>query len=247
MLKIAADLHIHSILSPCADSSMVPEKIFCKAREMGLDLLGITDHNSAENVSAFINVAKDYNIKILPGMEVQTREDIHLLTYFTDLSTLMQWQEIVYKHLPFIKNNPSIYGDEYLLDSLGSICGNLEKLLLISITMNIQEVFQEVVKLKGICIPAHVDRPRYGMLGQLGYFPSKVLIEGAEVSPLYKNNDSLKDRMKDNNIGIICSSDAHFIEDIGKGRTLFNIKEISLPEIILALKGEKGRWTEVLI
>lgn len=246
MLKVAADLHIHSVLSPCADSAMVPKKILGRAREIGLDLLGITDHNSAENVSAFINVAADYNIKVLPGMEVQTKEDVHLLTYFSDLSKLMLWQEIVYKQLPFIENIPSIYGEEYLLDSQGNICGNLDKLLLTSIAMDIQEVFEEVKKLNGICIPAHVDRPRYGMLGRLGSFPGSVLIEGLEVSLPYKNNNNLRDRIKENEIGIICSSDAHFIDDIGKGRTLFNIKEISLPEIKMALRGEKGRWTKVL-
>lgn len=246
MLKVVADLHVHSVLSPCAERDMEPHKIFAMARSRGIELLAITDHNSAENVHVFMNLAGDYNIKLLPGMEVQTREEVHLLTFFSDVGSLMIWQEKVYRNMLFVNNNLSIFGEQYLLNSLGNIEGKLERLLLASTSMGVKQVSQEVEKLGGICIPAHVDRPRYGILGQLGYIPSNIGIEGVEVSPLQVWNNEWRAKKIGNKFGVICSSDAHYLEDIGRGKTAFYINEINLSEIKLALRGEQGRWTEVI-
>jgi len=78
-----ADLHIHTCLSACAELDMTPPKIIRKAREKGLQIIAITDHNSAENIPAF-NALKYEDIKVFAGMEITTSEEVHVLALFED-------------------------------------------------------------------------------------------------------------------------------------------------------------------
>src|ERR1041384_7324653 len=106
MKKFRADLHVHTVLSPCADVAMIPPLIVQKALERNIDLIAITDHNASANVRAVQKAAEGTNLIVLPGMEVQSREDIHLLTLFQDVERLEAWQGQVNSSLPDLPNQP---------------------------------------------------------------------------------------------------------------------------------------------
>ena len=96
----AADLHIHTLLSPCAEIEMIPSLIVAAAVQAGLDVIGIADHNSCENAGAVISASKGSGVKVLPGMEVQSLEGVHLLCLFDRIEQAVQLQAIVYRSLP---------------------------------------------------------------------------------------------------------------------------------------------------
>jgi len=130
MGKFMADLHIHSTLSPCGSLEMSPKKIVQKAKEIGLNLISITDHNSIANSAITQKLSYENGIEYLFGMEVQTEEEIHVLTYFDNYSDLYEVWNIVYERLPDIKNNPDYFGDQVIVDEDENITGYEDKLLI---------------------------------------------------------------------------------------------------------------------
>ncbi|RLB08305.1 MAG: histidinol-phosphatase [Deltaproteobacteria bacterium] len=236
MLSVySSDLHIHTCLSPCADLEMTPAKIVRKAVEAKLDIIAITDHNSGKNVGAVMKAASDFPLAVIPGMEVQSREEVHLLSLFRSLESLEEWDAFVYDHLPDVCNDPDVFGHQPLVDEEGYVLCFEEKLLINSIDLSLEEVIYGVRDLGGICIPSHVDKEAFSIISQLGYIPRGLPIDAVEVSSASKREDEL------GGYEVITSSDAHFLRDIGTKKTLFSLEAPSLEEIQRALQGEGGR------
>ncbi|HHY78731.1 MAG TPA: PHP domain-containing protein, partial [Clostridiales bacterium] len=160
-MKFAYDLHIHSALSPCGDEDMTPNNIVNMALLKGLDLIAVTDHNSGKNLPAVMEVGKRQGLMVVPGIEVQTREEVHILCYFKNLQSALKLDEIIYNCLPDIDNNEEIFGRQLIFDSQDQVIGKIDKLLLSSSALSVNDVFVLTKGLGGICIPAHVDRPAY--------------------------------------------------------------------------------------
>ena len=127
-----ADFHVHTCLSPCANDEMTPLNILNMAKLIGTKVLGICDHNSAGNVETMLQAAREYEILVIPGMEVQSVEEVHMLCLFENLSKVLKWQEYVYRYLPLMKNNPRYFGHQWLVDSEGNILGEEKRMLLTS-------------------------------------------------------------------------------------------------------------------
>jgi hypothetical protein len=178
----AADLHIHTVLSACAEAEMLPDLIVARAQEEGLDLIAVTDHNSAENAAAVIRAGQGTGIVVWPGMEVQSREEVHLLCLFDTLEQALRWQETVYASLPPLKNRPEIFGEQVVLAADGEPIGYNERLLATSTSLSVEEVVRGVRALGGLCVPAHVDRPMYSIIANLGFIPADLDIPGVEIS-----------------------------------------------------------------
>lgn len=207
-MKCAIDLHIHSALSPCADDDMTPNNIVNMAILKGLDIISITDHNSCDNVVAAIQVAGD-NIVILPGMEVQTREEVHLLCYFKELEALLEFDLIIKNHMPHIPNDPYIFGNQYIMDEQDNIVGIREELLLVSVDMSVDEITEEVRRRGGEVVPAHVDRQSFSILSQLGFIPPDLKFSTLEIGSFHS-----LDRLNLKEYKYIISSDAHSLGQI---------------------------------
>ena len=86
MGKYFYDLHIHSVLSPCGDDDMTPCNIVGMSKLLGLDVIAITDHNSTGNAEAVMKCGQAMGLTVVPGMELETREEVHVLMLFEDLS-----------------------------------------------------------------------------------------------------------------------------------------------------------------
>ena len=134
-----ADLHIHTVLSPCAEVEMIPPLIIQQAQLLGLTLIGIVDHNACLNAQAVIQAAEGTGITVLPGMELQTREEVHLLCLFDRMDAALQWQENVFQSLPKLKNNEEFFGPQYIVDREGEYIATEERMLAASSYFSLEE------------------------------------------------------------------------------------------------------------
>lgn len=213
-MNIYADLHIHTALSPCADESMTPNNIVNMAVLKGLGAIAITDHNSSENAGACMDAAMGTGLVVIPGMELQTREDIHVVCLFNSLDVANSFQEYVYNHLPHVKNRADIFGEQILFDKYDNVLHVNEKMLLSSSDISFDDAFETVKKLNGLFIPAHVDRDSYSVLYSLGFIPDYLDIKLLE----YHSNKNLEllinKGMLTGKYKYIKSSDAHYLHQI---------------------------------
>lgn len=241
MNKYRADLHIHTVLSPCGDLEMSPINIIEKAREKGLDIIGITDHNTTRHCKLIRKLAKSAGIFVLMGAEVTTREEVHCLTFFENDDQLSEFQAYLEKYLPPIPNNIEKFGYQVVVDEDEQIIDEIESLLLSALDQSIEQIEQKVHSLGGIFIPAHIDRPSYSIISQLGFIPASLLIDGIEISANCKIasvNPFLGEQAEQI---VIRNSDAHCIENIGNAFSIFELEHRTFSEIKLALQGKLGR------
>lgn len=233
MRQLRADLHVHTCLSPCAEPEMVPTAIVKQAKRMGLDIVGVCDHNSAENVGAVVRAGRRENLSIIAGMEITSREEVHILGLFGDEAPLLRLQDLVYENLPG-ENDPEAFGPQMVVDEFGSVMGSTTKLLIGATTFSLEETVKAIHDAGGLAIAAHIDRERFSLIGQLGFIPEGLPLDALEVSP----RSSITNW---NGFPVVSSSDAHFLSDIGKSSTCFLLEEATLEEIAKALKNEDGR------
>lgn len=234
---IKADLHVHSCLSPCAHEDMVPSKVIQKAYEEGLDLIAITDHNSTLNIEAFVKASaqlKPNSVEIIPGIEVQSQEEIHMVCLFEDVHLAGSFQKYVDEHLPKIKNRTELFGMQVIIDNNDRVKALEERLLLNSLDLSVGQIVCKTKQLGGIAIAAHINRPAYSILSLLGFIPEDLKIDALELSANVKIEDYLK-KINFNKFPVICSSDAHYLNDIGKAYSYFE-GEASFSSLKEALK-----------
>jgi PHP family Zn ribbon phosphoesterase len=240
MKKFRADLHVHTVLSPCAEVEMIPPLIVQKALELNIDIIAITDHNASANVSAVQKAAAGSNLKVLPGMEVQTREDVHLLCLFESLSQLEIWQIAINQSLPDTLNRPEFFGEQYVVDEHGEHIRTETRMLLTSTQFSIDDVFEQVNALGGLVIPAHVERTTYGLFPTLGLLSENWPILGFEISRHTTPEKALADFPAIGNYALIQSGDVHRLDEF-IGTTIFTLEEPTVKEICMALKAENQR------
>ena len=235
-MKIYTDFHIHTALSPCGDADMTPNNIVNMAIIKGLDAIAITDHNSAENALACMEVGKESGLLVIPGMELQTREEVHVVCLFPDIEAALIFQDYVYSKLPPLKNNEKLFGEQLVLDRNDEIVYHNDRLLLSSADMTLRDAFNKVDELNGAFIPAHIDRDAYGIINTLGFIPDVIQIRTLE----YKSAEGLR-RLINSGIvkdayNFIHSSDAHYLQDISERQNEMEIDELTAINIINKLK-----------
>jgi len=220
-MEFAVDFHIHSALSPCGDEDMTPGNIVNMALLKGLDIIAVTDHNSCANLPAVMEAARENGLMVIPGMEVQTKEEVHIVCLFKRMEGAMKFAEIVYNSLPDIKNSEEIFGRQLIFNGTDEIVGKEDRLLLSSSALSVNDVFILVRALGGICIPAHVDRPGFSIIANLGFIPSKKFTPAAALKK-YPFLSKFK---------YIVSSDAHYLQDINEREFFIELDCLSVSEL----------------
>ncbi len=210
-MKLYYDLHIHSALSPCGDEDMTPNNIVNMAMLTGLDMIALTDHNSCRNVRAVMKAAEG-KLRVIPGMEIETAEEVHVLCYFKDIDALEDMGRLVESSMSGIKNQPEIFGRQLIMDEEDNITGEVENLLVSAISLDIYEVAAEVKKRGGVFVPAHIDRTSYSVLSNLGFMPLDLPVDAVEITA--KNAEILSGQYK--GLPVLTSSDAHYLENIAE-------------------------------
>ena len=250
MLKpFLADLHVHTVLSGCAEVEMIPPLILQQAKRLGLSLIAITDHNSCHNAEAVIQASTGTGIHVLPGMELQSKEEVHLLCLFDTVRQCQAWQEEVFQRLPALGNKEEIFGAQFVVDSVGEWVRTEERFLAGATNIGLEEVVAEVHSMGGIVIPAHVDRPAFSLLSNLGFVPESLKVHALEVTPQFIPKIGLEKWPQLKAWCLIVNGDAHRLQEM-QNRTLFKMEAPIVQEIHLALQGKQGRrvvveWPEV--
>ncbi len=245
MNRYRADLHVHTVLSPCGDLDMSPANIVEAATRKRVDILGITDHNSTRHGELIKRLAEKEGIFVLCGAEVTTREEIHCLAFFENNDILKEFQEYLEGLMGTVRNQPELFGYQVVVDEKERIIEEVDKLLISAIDASLEQVEEKVHSLGGIFIPAHIDRPSYSLLSQLGFVPPGLKADALEISGR-TTRDEMLNRFPDlAGYTFIGSSDAHHPGQLGTRTTVFEMETRSFGEIRLALAGRLGRRARI--
>ncbi len=234
MMKLAADLHIHSCLSPCASSDMTPNNIANMAYLKGLQAISVCDHNCARNLPAMKAAADARGLIFIPGIEVETREEVHVLTLFPSLEPAMEFGEWVYDSLPPIENRPSFFGEQLIMDEEDRVVGTEPRLLLQSTTRSIDEVVSRCRELHGVPIPSHINRSANSLLHILGFIPPNLAFTSIEVCAQFTLVGVEISRYH-----VVYDSDAHTLGDISEPNHFISASEQSAKGILEFLAQQK--------
>ncbi len=227
-MKYYYDLHIHSAASPCGDNDMTPNNIVNMSVLNELNIIAVSDHNTAANLPAVFAVAKDNPIVVVPAIEVCTMEEVHVLCLFYELKDCLNFSDYIYERLPEIENEAVIFGEQLILNDRDEKIGDIKKLLISGADISFDEVISLMEEYNGLAIPAHIDKNSNSVIANLGFIPPDLYIPCVEVkNPPYEC---------DYNGNIISNSDAHYLEHISYKASSIDLPELSVKALIDTLK-----------
>lgn len=236
-----ADLHIHSVLSPCGGLEMSPRELVGRIKDQGINWMAITDHNSLANCPAYAAVAKKEGIRFTWGVEIQSSEEIHILAYFDDPQRAQAFDRELYASLLPIVNDPDFFGDQVIIDENENILGMEQRALMNSSTWDLNTLVNRVSEHGGYCVPAHVDAEVNSLLSQLGFIPAEPdfpllgITAKADPEVLLRQHPSLAGK------AFLRCSDAHYLSDVGSGTSRILTREPTAAELVLAALGIEDR------
>lgn len=241
-MKAHYDLHLHSCLSPCGDLDMTPNNIAGMAKLCGLDIIALTDHNTCKNCRSAIEAGKKQGVCVVPGMELCTAEEIHVVCLFPTLQNALSFDGAVYPHLMDIKNRADIYGQQLMLDENDEPAGLEEKLLITAADIPLYGLSGFVGGFGGVCFPAHIDRDSYSILSVLGEIPPEEQFSAIEITAngdveaLKKQHPALSGMI------LLKDSDAHYLENMQEASSFLELPELSAQCLVRALRDNKTKW-----
>ncbi len=233
------DLHVHTCLSPCGDLDMHPSGLVAAACRAGLDAVAVCDHNSARNLAATERAAARTGLTVLAGMEVATEEEVHVLALCPDVAAAERLQAQVYAELPGT-NDAAVFGEQVVANEDGDVIDIDPHLLIGATRWSLDRAVRAIHDSGGLAIAAHVDRERFGLIGQLGFVPRALPLDGLEVSrrlPL----PLARQRFGGVGLPIVTASDAHEPHEIAAAVTLMLLARPGFLEVRQALRGANGR------
>ena len=235
------DLHLHTVLSPCGELEMGAPEIVAACRKEGVALCAVTDHNAADNAPA-VSAAAEGNPVVIPGMEVQSAEDIHMVVLFPDMETARSFQDWLWLEMPPILNKPEVFGEQLIIDGENQILGEQEILLVQGAGYGADVIAAEALDRGCLVIPAHLNRPSFSYEAVLGPLPDDFPCTALELSSAVTREAFRDWRIRYPHRVFVRSSDAHRLRDISKDRcTVMMLESPSFSELALALKGQEGR------
>jgi len=217
---------------------MLPTVIVKEAIKKNLDLISICDHNSVENVEAVRKAGEKQGLAVIGGVEMTSREEVHILGLFGDEKALWDIQNIIYLNLPG-KNDRNAFGEQLIVDEKDNIININERLLIGATGYSVEEIVAAIHDRGGLAIASHIDRESFGILGQLGIIPPALALDALELSAMATGNQEKFRQEYD--FPFVTSSDAHYVSDIGKSCTSFFMEKVSIEEIRKALQGKNRR------
>ena len=230
-----ADLHIHSCLSPCGDNDMTPCNLCGMAKVKGLDIIAVTDHNTARNLPAAREVCDAYGLLLVPGMEITTREEVHLLGYFPSVEAALDFGELVRAHLPNKKNKPAFFGEQLVMNSDDEVVAEEDALLIGATDLSLSEASRLVASYGGVPVPAHINRGNNGLLVNLGFMPSAPAFTTVEV---WRHLPCPLEPLE--NKHVLHSSDAHYLGDIQEPEFSLRLPEKSVAALLNWMRSQQN-------
>ncbi|GAA4653565.1 PHP domain-containing protein [Anaerocolumna aminovalerica] len=217
---------------------MTPANIIAMAALKKLDVVALTDHNSSKNCPAFLAMAKQYGIIAIPGMELCTQEEVHVLCLFSRLEDAMNFDGYVYEHLLPVPNNQSIFGRQQIYNEEDKVIGEEPYLLINATDISFEEVYDLVKGYNGIMLPAHIDRTANSLLYNLGFIPPESKFSCVELYDKDKMEYLRKENPYLTNCNIITNSDAHYLEHINEPVNFIRCESRDIKDVLRALVRE---------
>jgi len=245
MKGFKADLHIHTVLSPCADLDMSPDQIVSQSLKKGLDIIAITDHNSTKQCSVVRRMAEGTGLLVINGCEVNSVEEVHVICLFEDDFGMNEFQLFLDEHIIPMPNHISYFNHQLVVDEENQILEEIDNYLAAPLDVGIDLIEKKVHELNGLFIPAHIDRPINSIYSQLGFIPPELNIDAMQISQQASEAASREKYDIHNDVSLIKCSDAHYLVDIGKGYTSFIINEPTFKEVKWALLQKNGRSVSI--
>ena len=233
MNKYYYDLHIHSCLSPCGDDDNTPNNIAGMATLCGLNIVALTDHNTCKNCEAAMQAGEQIGLVVVPGMELTTREEAHMLAYFKTVEEAVAFSDVIYAHLPPIPNNAKFFGEQQRMNAQDEVVGIEERLLISALDLSFEECAELIHAHGGLCVPAHINRGSNGCLNALGFLPSGVAYDALEISRAVA-----PPAMDVSGYRVLHSSDAHYLENILEPEFTIEAADRSAEALFHAIQGK---------
>ncbi len=231
-MKYYYDLHMHSCLSPCGDMDMTPNNIVGMSKLLGLNIIALTDHNSVLNCEAVMQLGEENDLLVIPGMELTTQEEIHVVCLFPTLEKALEWNDYVKEHQMQFKNRTDIYGRQVIMDKDDNEIGEVENLLILATDISVMDVKSLVESFSGVCYPAHINRDSMSIISSLGDIPPECGFRCAEVSSS-GDIDKLKAMYPIlNDMLIVRDSDAHYLENMKDAENFFELDELTIESVL---------------
>jgi len=229
-----ADIHLHSCLSPCGSLESSPKALAKAAKNLGLDLIALSDHNSALNCPAFKSACEALGIKALFGSEVTCAEEAHCLCLFETPEQALEFGAFVYKNLIPIPHKPEKWGDQVWVNDDEEIEGNVELFLVSPTSLELDRLEKEVHRRGGLFIPAHVDRLAMSLTSQLGFVPPG----NYDALEIIRPDTNLESLGLDSELSypLICDSDAHHPGYLGQRHFRFQAETCDFSGLKEALR-----------
>jgi 3',5'-nucleoside bisphosphate phosphatase len=240
-VEFRADLHIHTCLSPCSELSMTPGRIVEKAASLGINIIAICDHNTAEHVEVTARLAEKKGIRVIAGIEINSSEEVHVLGLFGKINEALQMQAVVYDHLQPGENDEEAFGMQVLVNEREEVLGFNSRLLIGSTDITVNRIVELIHEFNGLAVASHIDREGFGIIGQLGFIPDNIDFDALEISCMSGKDEAYARYETYRNIPWIFSSDAHRLEDIGRATTGFVMEHSTFDELRMAMDGTGGR------
>lgn len=246
MNRYRVDLHLHTCLSPCGSLEMSPAAIVETARAMGLDAIAVTDHNSTRQCEAVRTLGQQHGLTVFCGVEVTTAEEAHCVALF-EPAALSAFQQYLDLHLPHLPNHPEKFGDQVWVSPSGEIEGEEPWWLPSALDRHVEQIGAEVHRLGGLFVAAHVERPSYSLVGQLGFIAPSVPLDAVEFNhrgrfeALVAAQPSLQTYTA---YSAYSASDAHYPGQIGTAPSWLHAEALTFEELRRALHREGGRYIQ---
>lgn len=237
MIPLFYDLHIHSCLSPCGDDDMTPANLTGMAAVKGLDVIALTDHNSCANCPAAMYHGKNYGVTVIPGMELTTAEEVHVICLFPGLDAAMEFDRLVYGRLLPVPNREDIFGKQQVMNERDEVVGIKEHLLINATTISFDEAFSLAESFGGIAYPAHVDKSSNSVISNLGFVPPESTFTCAEFHDFKNLHRLRREHPYFEKCNVVCCSDAHYLGDIHEPEHQVYARSRSIVDILDALRG----------
>ncbi len=236
-----ADLHIHSCLSPCGELSNYPRKIVERALAEGLRIIAICDHNSAENAQAVLRAARGTGLKVFPGMELTSEEEVHTLGVFPTMNDLLPLQERIFRELPELPARNRLIQDQVIVNENDEVMGFSPHALFAATRLSVYEIVDGIHRSGGLAVASHIDRGAFSIFSQLGFIPDDLDFDALEVSPLMTIAEARTAFQPPAHFPLVRFSDAHQPSEIGQAATDLVLAAPTFAEVRMAFDGQKGR------
>jgi 3',5'-nucleoside bisphosphate phosphatase len=244
MLKaFRCDLHVHTCLSPCAELDMYPRALVERCLSVGLDAVAISDHNASENIAYVRRCAAGTPLTVLAGMEISSREEVHLLALFDTVEELLPLQEWVSRHLPG-RNDERLFGCQAIVNDRDEVEGFCERLLIGATELPLQEIVERIHDLGGLAVASHIDRESFSVLSQLGFVDPGTPFDALEISPDLGIPTGRRRYPELKDFPFVTASDAHRIHEIGRAWTTVKVETVTVRELSMAFRRQEGRTVE---